>query len=1598
MPVHHDHGETPYPELCANGIVTLTSANSTIRLFHDDLKLIAFSVPLFGSRVSWACAVQCVQAASCLNLICGQLRAREVKSMHSQSISWANSRLIAMDVGCPTSVSALVAAPEAVLHQYRQLLHRFSKALQNEFLFIDCKWVIQIVSRFDDRDAEVFPLQEADSDDDGRQYDLRDQFKELRACIEEAKLKQTANQNKEHTNPQEANGPSERGVQLQSMRSAHAFASEVSQVQAQQNHMPGRHCHGGDAGRPNRARQADAVPLQPLHADGGQNVSLRPARMPAAARALPSSPASKVAISSDGGPMNLLANAAECNTAVPAMPLAEPAAVAQDSVACGLYVKPRVLCCDHVFLHDNQIGPQLCGPVDPSATAGERQRSPCAFAASHHAESVAVAVEAPSYGMGHAVEFPQQLRGACHQSRPHPTLPASPCVGSGALLSDIFAVRTTASSPSQAPDDVLLRQPPMARRNAVAAHVAIHDLPPADHTCVSDFMPVTATEAQTESLRVNSAVPARTSIHTSASLVSGAVDASDSAAGDHDEAQSCPGSSSSHPTPSLEDLFKVASGPCLAEGSNARQSHHANSSSCPLLPSLEYHIATADAVIRCSHSLADPGSDGADDGPSTPAARPAHHIRCLGSAPAAVLRQIDEQFFGPENACDPHPAQLRGVHPVVAEHGVHMATSRAKSVDSFPEAVQQLLCGPPTTSAGPTIDATDGQVDSRLQGVLEAPGLLRDMAARLPSVLDASRFQGSAVLDSGPSTLPICSTAAGLPCSTIHDVTLGIQTREDAFAFAAPANQGIHTGPGALCADWPPYDPRFADPESSDEAPLAPQPLACEIVSSAVVRTAKQQRRKVQHSSATCASGQADGQLQLFASLAARDQDLGRCPSPGDGATERTGCHSNRLQHAVPGPQQSQAVGVALPVALQFANPGRPPMNASPVDQATPPQELPAEPLTHPRASSAQEERSFLAVASRLSPEQRIEPVQSLLHDVPAGPVRPGASHAERSSQAEYGKPAAHQQQKRGRHHVVLPNVTGELGEQVPRRFHEPCSEHVEGVFPGRVAKRTRLEDAPNVAALWPDEDHVELDEDLEVGPVTVDHIQQVVERRLQVAPGWRAQRRQVNLARAQRTDFREFIRRILDNDPTLGECASRVLRLKPTLDLDTTTFEIDMVLEALRYNYRIEALYIHNFEQGFADPQLERLMKLLRNGRIWACNIGENFLVTNNGWKRFLGDIPDTALAFTYVSEAHLKRTDLKVKMRAAIRLNRILSPRRDPEVCKHISNMWFNPTGCNSRHYGCASEKEHERRAASASPLAQVKADREREVASIARAKAIYAKFASFRSHLLRNKVDPSAREKALDPREAEPQLQGNTTTAQAHEIVPVNVDVVPELPPFLEDVQPPRYRAALYKCPEGSVGTHDLPCCVRELMVPHAQLPAPILQRCGKGVDGIEEEQEAEERRQAVVASKERADEVAAGIAQQGLDAIVYAVGTQEAQQCWVDERRIRKGSPRDFSDDTLAWAVKCIGGHLAARKEIEGGLSVLEGSRIDLFLPEYVQWVAARVISTDCSTATLKFWNGQTGDIKLQDSLVAWRLPKSELMPEAGLSIDALDSFP
>ena len=62
-----------------------------------------------------------------------------------------------------------------------------------------------------------------------------------------------------------------------------------------------------------------------------------------------------------------------------------------------------------------------------------------------------------------------------------------------------------------------------------------------------------------------------------------------------------------------------------------------------------------------------------------------------------------------------------------------------------------------------------------------------------------------------------------------------------------------------------------------------------------------------------------------------------------------------------------------------------------------------------------------------------------------------------------------------------------------------------------------------------------------------------------------------------------------------------RVLRLKHYLDADANTTTISRVLSALEHCKTVEALYIHNFEEGMQDEQLTQLSRVLRNGRIWA-------------------------------------------------------------------------------------------------------------------------------------------------------------------------------------------------------------------------------------------------------------------------------------------------------------------------------------------------------------------------------------------------------------
>ena len=80
----------------------------------------------------------------------------------------------------------------------------------------------------------------------------------------------------------------------------------------------------------------------------------------------------------------------------------------------------------------------------------------------------------------------------------------------------------------------------------------------------------------------------------------------------------------------------------------------------------------------------------------------------------------------------------------------------------------------------------------------------------------------------------------------------------------------------------------------------------------------------------------------------------------------------------------------------------------------------------------------------------------------------------------------------------------------------------------------------------------------------------------------------------------------------------------------------------------------IRNAVQGMLDRQVKLLTEVLKKGRIWALNIGENMNVSRNAWERFAEDLKQTRVSFMYVSEHHLVRTNLKQRMMDAIRENR--------------------------------------------------------------------------------------------------------------------------------------------------------------------------------------------------------------------------------------------------------------------------------------------------------------------------------------------------------
>jgi hypothetical protein len=140
------------------------------------------------------------------------------------------------------------------------------------------------------------------------------------------------------------------------------------------------------------------------------------------------------------------------------------------------------------------------------------------------------------------------------------------------------------------------------------------------------------------------------------------------------------------------------------------------------------------------------------------------------------------------------------------------------------------------------------------------------------------------------------------------------------------------------------------------------------------------------------------------------------------------------------------------------------------------------------------------------------------------------------------------------------------------------------------------------------------------------------------------------------------------------------VLRLSERLDKDSRACDILAVLDALMVNTNCQALYIHEQPGLVADPQgrgVAKLVEVLKQGRIWALNIGETDL-SLEGWECFADALIDTQVTHMFAE------LDMFPELKKRIRLE-ILRPNRlkhdrhkaieNRGVIQQIGQMWWNP-----------------------------------------------------------------------------------------------------------------------------------------------------------------------------------------------------------------------------------------------------------------------------------------------------------------------------------
>ena len=183
-----------------------------------------------------------------------------------------------------------------------------------------------------------------------------------------------------------------------------------------------------------------------------------------------------------------------------------------------------------------------------------------------------------------------------------------------------------------------------------------------------------------------------------------------------------------------------------------------------------------------------------------------------------------------------------------------------------------------------------------------------------------------------------------------------------------------------------------------------------------------------------------------------------------------------------------------------------------------------------------------------------------------------------------------------------------------------------------------------------------------------------VEERDVTVAQRNVAQRDPVETWWRNHAVARDVLCRVKSNPPSLT-----VLNIT-TCFYGAPTGVISGLLRAVRdYNTHIEVLEMSNV--GITQNQLTIVVNLLQRGHVWSINLGETNDISNDAWcDCFANHVESTNLCCMYASLQHPKQKQVKDRIQASLRANRVTEKRwrmesRVDTLKQYKKKNWWNP-----------------------------------------------------------------------------------------------------------------------------------------------------------------------------------------------------------------------------------------------------------------------------------------------------------------------------------